>query len=343
MMKTIDLRSDTITKPGAGMRKAMHDAEVGDDVFGEDPTVNALQERVAAMFGKEAALFVPSGVMGNEICVKLHTEPGDEIIAGEDSHIVVYETGGPGLLSGVQVQTIPETRGVLDPARVGRAVRPDRYYFPRTRLVCVENTHGRSGGSVYPLDRLHELWILTRERGLRLHLDGARIWNASAASGVSLDEYGRHADTLSVCFSKGLGAPAGSMIVSDRKGIEKARKYRKIFGGGMRQAGILAAGAIYALDHHLGKLGEDHEKARILASDLNNGGKVRIDPATVETNMVIFDISHTGRSQESLLMLLARAGVLLTPERDTHLRAVTHLDVTHEDVRTAASRISEAL
>jgi threonine aldolase len=342
-MHTIDLRSDTITKPVAGMRDAMRDAPVGDDVYGEDPTVNALQERMARMFGMEDALFVPSGVMGNEICVKMQTEPGDEIIAGENSHIVVYETGGPGLLSGVQIRTIPENRGVLDTEKVARAIRPDRYYYPKTSLVCVENTHGRSGGTVYPLDELRELWLLTRERGLRLHIDGARIWNASAASGVGLGDYARHADTISVCFSKGLGAPVGSMILSDRKGIEKARKYRKIFGGGMRQTGILAAAALYALDHHLQKLTEDHEKARIFAAELNSGGKIQVDTSTVETNMVIFDISQTGRSQDTLLALFAKAGVLLTPERETQLRAVMHLDVSKQDVTEAAGRITEAL
>jgi threonine aldolase len=342
-MKTIDLRSDTITRPTPAMREAMLNAEVGDDVFGEDPTVNSLQERVASMFGKESALFVPSGVMGNQICVKCHTEPGDEIIAGEDSHVVVYETGAPGLLSGVLIRTIPETNAYLDPSRVAEAVRPDQYYYPRTRLVCIENTHGRSGGTVYPLEQLHELWLLTREREIRLHMDGARIWNASAASGVPLEAYARHADTISVCFSKGLGAPVGSMILSDRKTIERAKKYRKIFGGGMRQVGLLAACAMYALDNHLPRLGEDHEKAKVFASELTRGGKISINPSSIETNMVIFDISHTGRSQESLLIHLAKAGVLLTPERGTHLRAVTHMDVTMEEVRSAAARISEAL
>jgi len=343
-MNPIDLRSDTVTKPTPGMRDAMRDAEVGDDVFGEDPTVNALQERMAHMFGKEDALFVPSGVMGNEICIKMQTEPGDEIVAGENSHVVVYETGGPGLLAGVQIRPIPETPGgTLDTGTVARSIRPELYFYPRTRLVCVENTHGRSGGRVYPIDALRDLWLLTREKGIRLHLDGARIWNASAASGVPLDEYGRHADTISVCFSKGLGAPVGSMILADRKGIERARKYRKIFGGGMRQIGILAAAAAYALDHHLPRIGEDHEKAKLLASELNLGGKIHVDSAAVETNMVIFDISHTGRSQASLLGLLARAGVLLTPERDTQLRAVTHLGVSLQEVREAASRITGAL
>lgn len=343
MSRTIDLRSDTLTRPSPGMREAMKNAEVGDDVYGEDPTVNRLQESVAAMFGKESALFVPTGTMGNEICVKMFTEPGDEIIAGEDSHIVVYETGGPGLLSGVQIRSIGTQRGVLDPDQVRRAVRPDAYYYPRTRLVCVENTHGRSGGSVYPLDALRELWLVTRDTGIKLHIDGARIWNASVASGVSYSEYGRYADSLSVCFSKGLGAPIGSMLIADRKTVEIARRYRKIFGGGMRQAGILAAAAEYALAHNLQTLRQDHEKAKLFASGLEKSGKLAPTHGSVDTNMVIFDTTPTGRSRDDFLMILARVGVLLTPEAENQARAVMHLDVSTEDAATAANRIVELL
>ncbi len=343
MSRTIDLRSDTLTRPSPGMREAMKNAEVGDDVYGEDPTVNRLQESVAAMFGKESALFVPTGTMGNEICVKMFTEPGDEIIAGEDSHIVVYETGGPGLLSGVQIRSIGTQRGVLDPDQVRRAVRPDAYYYPRTRLVCVENTHGRSGGSVYPLDALRELWLVTRDTGIKLHIDGARIWNASVASGVSYSEYGRYADSLSVCFSKGLGAPIGSMLIADRKTVEIARRYRKIFGGGMRQAGILAAAAEYALAHNLQTLRQDHEKAKLFASGLGKSGKLAPTHGSVDTNMVIFDTTPTGRSRDDFLMVLARVGVLLTPEAENQARAVMHLDVSTEDAATAANRIVELL
>jgi threonine aldolase len=343
MMEMIDLRSDTVTKPSPGMREAMRNAQVGDDVYGEDPTVNRLQESVAAMFAKEAALFVPTGTMGNEICIKTFTEPGDEIIAGEDSHVVVYETGAPGLLSGVQIRALPAARGVLDPGKVRQAVRPGTYYFPPTRLVCVENTHGRSGGAVYPLEDLKDLWLLTREAGIKLHMDGARIWNASVASGVSWAEYARYSDSISVCFSKGLGAPVGSMIISDRKSIERARRYRKIFGGGMRQAGILAAAAEYALAHNLAKLAEDHEKAKAFAGILERDGRFGIRSDRVETNMVIFDIAPTGRSRDDFLTLIARAGVLLTPERENEVRAVTHIDVTMDEVLSAGRRIVEAL
>ncbi len=343
MTHSIDLRSDTVTKPSPGMREAMRDAEVGDDVYGEDPTVNRLQVNVARMFAKEAALFVPTGTMGNEICIKCFTTPGDEIIAGEDSHIVVYETGGPGLLSGVQIRPIATSRGILDSDSVRAAIRPDAYYFPRTRLVCVENTHGRSGGSVYPLEQLRELWLLTRASGLHLHMDGARIWNASVASGVPLTDYARYTDSLLVCFSKGLGAPVGSMIVSDRKTIDSARKYRKIFGGGMRQAGILAAAAEYGLTHNLPRLAEDHEKARIFSAEIQKGGKLVMPTDSVQTNMVIFDISPTGRSRDDFLLLLARNGVLLTPEMETSVRAVMHLDISREDAALAARRIVEVL
>lgn len=343
MNRPIDLRSDTVTRPSPAMREAMRGAEVGDDVYGEDPTVNRLQDRVAAMFGREGGLFVPSGTMGNEICIKLWTAPGEEIIAEEDSHVVVYETGAPGLLSGVQIRTLPSNRGALDPEAVRRAVRPQTYYHPRTALVCVENTHGRAGGAVYPLQALHDLWIATRDAGIRLHLDGARIWNASVASGVPLKQYARYADSLSVCFSKGLGAPVGSMILGDRGTIERARKYRKIFGGGMRQAGILAAAAEYALDENLPRLGEDHEKAKSFWRILSADRRLALSGGPVETNMVIFDVAGTGRSRDDFLALAARAGVLLTPEKETQVRAVTHLDISREEAEEAARRLGEAI
>lgn len=342
-MKIIDLRSDTVTRPSVTMRKAMMNAGVGDDVYGEDPTINLLQDRVADMFGKEAALFVPSGTMGNEICIKCFTQPGDEIIAEEDAHVVVYETGGPGFLSGVSVRTLRGERGVLDPDDVRKAVRPPAYYLSRTRLICVENTHGRSGGSVYPARKLHGLREVADQASLPIHMDGARIWNASAASGVGLREYARYADSLSVCFSKGLGAPVGSAVIGSRGLVEDARRYRKIFGGGMRQAGILAAGALYAIEHNLDRIVEDHENAKIFAEELNQGGKISIRGDHVESNMVIFDLSGTGFTQEAFLKAIATEGILLTPERDTQARAVTHLDVTRDEVVEAARKICTLL
>lgn len=338
-MNVIDLRSDTVTRPSPAMLQAMMSAEVGDDVFGEDPTINRLQERIARMFGKEDALFVPSGTMGNEIAIKVHTQPGDEILVEEESHIFVYETAAPSLLSGVQMQTIRGVRGMISADQVRHAVRPNVYYLPPTRLICLENTHGRSAGSVLPLEGIKQLREFAQEAGIRMHLDGARLWNASVASGISVDEYARCFDSVSVCFSKGLGAPVGSILTGSSRFIDRARKYRKIFGGGMRQVGILAAAALYALDHNVERLREDHEKARFFAGELAriSSFDVRIDE--VETNMVIPDIRRTGKTQGEILRLLNEKGILLTPERETSVRAVMHLDVTMEQVKHAAGVI----
>lgn len=334
-MKTIDLRSDTVTRPTLAMRQAMMNALVGDDVFGEDPTVNHLQERVADLFGKEAGLFVPSGVMGNEICIKVHTQPGDEIIAEEDSHLFVYETGAPALLSGVLVKTIRGTYGAMRPEHVRDAIRPKAYYLPRTRLICLENTHGRSGGTVIPFDNIRALREIALDADIPMHLDGARIWNASVASGVPLKNYGAMFDSLSVCLSKGLGAPVGSVIVGNREFIERARTFRKIFGGGMRQVGILAAAGLFALDHHLDRLSEDHQNARLLAEQLTGLKTFLIDQTSVQTNMVIAEIANPQFSQSDVLRMLAARGVLLTPERHRCIRSVTHLDVSRENIEEA--------
>ncbi len=338
-MKTIDLRSDTVTRPSPKMLEAMMGAETGDDVFGEDPTVNALQEKVARLLGKEAALFVPSGTMGNEISIKAHTNPGDEIIVDRESHIFVYETAGPSVLSGVQMNPIQGARGIFTNEQMERTIRPRAYYMPPTTLLCVENTHGRSGGSVIPIDELKRMYAFAKGAGIGLHLDGARLWNASAASGVSPKEYASCADSVSVCFSKALGAPVGSMVAGDEAFIERARKYRKIFGGGMRQAGILAAGALYALEHNVGRLGEDHAKARLLAEALSRIKALRVDMTEVQTNFVIAETEGSGKSQSEILSMLAARGVLMTGERYSAIRAVTHLDVSMQDVRRAAEII----
>ncbi len=335
-MKFIDLRSDTVTKPSAAMMRAILSAEVGDDVFGEDPTVNSLQERVADLFGKESALFVPSGTMGNEICIKAHTEPGNEIIVEQESHIFVYETAAPSLLSGVQMNPVRGVRGVMPLDALKNAIRPKAYYMPRTTLICIENTHGLSAGSVYPLERIRETRQLALSGGIKMHLDGARIWNASIASGVALTDYARNFDSLSVCFSKGLGAPVGSIVIGDSEFIARARKFRKIFGGGMRQAGLLAAAAHYALDHNIERLREDHEKAKYFANELRTLNDMGINPEEVQTNMVFADITRSGKSQEEVLNLLKSRGILLTPERNTSIRAVMHLDVSMADVKEAA-------
>lgn len=334
-MKIIDLRSDTVTKPTRPMLEAMMKAEVGDDVFGEDPTVNRLQEKIASMFGKETALFVPSGVMGNQVCIKTHTQPGDEIMAEQDSHIVVYETAAPAVLSGVLVKTLPGTRGVLRAEDIATAIRPKAYYLPRTTLICLENTHGRAGGSVFPIDEIKRIREIAQDNNIRMHLDGARLWNASVASKVPVGEYAQYFDSLSVCFSKGLGAPIGSMILGTREFIERARTYRKMFGGGMRQVGILAAAAIYAVDNHIERLQEDHDKAKYFAQQVAELRTFHVDMESVQTNMVIADIRDSRSTQEHVLRVLQSRGVLLTPERQNSVRAVMHLDVSMDDVKEA--------
>ncbi len=331
----IDLRSDTVTRPSAAMREAMHGAEVGDDVFGEDPTVRELQERVAGILGKEAALYVPSGTMGNQICIKVHTQAGDEVIAERGSHVFNYETAGAAFLSSVQIHPVEGIRGVLGIEEVRQAIRPKLYYMPRTRLLCVENTHNRAGGTITPLESLAALSDFARGEGLKVHLDGARLWNACAATGVAPAAYAAHADSVSVCLSKGLGAPVGSVIAGTKEFIQEARHYRKIFGGGMRQAGIIAAAGLYALDNNRERLHEDHEKAAVLARALGGLPGVEIDPLTVQTNIIILSVARSGKKPEEILAALKAKGVLFSAGNYMGLRAVTHLDVSMDDVRRA--------
>lgn len=339
----IDLRSDTVTKPSQGMREAMASAEVGDDVFGEDPTVNRLQERLAKLLGKEAALFVPSGVMANQLAIKSQTLPGDEIIVEEGSHIFNYETGAPALISNVQLHTIEGTRGILTRAHVEPAVRSKEYHQPRTSLLCLENTHNRAGGTIYPIGEIKRLRDFTRKQGILMHLDGARIWNAWVATGVQPKEYAKYFDTVSVCFSKGLGAPVGSAISGTKELIQKARKFRKMLGGGMRQAGVLAAAALYALDHNVERLQEDHEKAQFFAQQIKNVRGFHIDLPSVQTNIVIIDITKTGKKPADILSRLKSRKVLLTEMTNTKIRAVMHLDVTQDQVEEAAKLVAYAL
>src|SRR5262245_23983645 len=254
----IDLRSDTVTRPTPGMRAAMNAAEVGDDVFSEDPTVNRLEERVAATLGKEAALFVPSGTMSNQICVKAHTQPGDELICEATCHIYQFEVGGPAVLSGVTCRTLEGDYGILDVSQLEGKVRPVNDHLVRTRLVCLENTHNRGGGRIYPLEKIAAISTWARSNALIMHLDGARLWNAIVATGVKAAEWAKHFETVSVCFSKGLGAPVGSALAGPREFVTRARKIRKLFGGGMRQAGVIAAAALYAVESHVERLAEDH-------------------------------------------------------------------------------------
>lgn len=339
----IDLRSDTVTRPSHAMREAMARAEVGDDVFGEDPTVNGLQEYVADLLGKEAALFVPSGTMGNQICIKVHTHAGDEVVVERDCHVFNYETAGIAFLSAAQVHTVDGSRGVLPVEGIRRAIRPQVYYMPRTALICVENTHNRAGGAVYPIENVREVSAFARQHGIRVHLDGARLWNACVATGIKPDEYARHVDSVSVCLSKGLGAPVGSVIAGSREFIAEARRYRKIFGGGMRQAGLLAAAGMYALRNNISRLADDHEKAGLLARELAQIRGIGIDVDSVHTNIVIANVEATGKTPPEILEMLKGQGVLFSQGTYNSIRAVTHMDVSMDDVRRAASVMREMM
>ncbi len=331
--KIIDLRSDTITLPTPAMRRCMASAEVGDDVFGEDPTVNLLEARTAEILGKEAALFVPSGTMANQIAIRAHTEPGDEIAVEANAHIYYYECGSPAALAGVQCRLLNGQRGIFSAEDLLSALRPANLHFPPTRLVCLENTHNRGGGSVWPMAQISAVTQTARRHGLRTHLDGARLWNAAIASGNPEKAFARLFDSVSVCFSKGLGAPAGSALAGDAAWIQRARRFRKQFGGGMRQAGILAAGALHALDHHRERLAEDHAHAQQLAARLANCPGVELNPATVETNMVIFRCLQ--RPAAGLVERLQALGVRALAIGPDQIRLVTHLMVSSRDIQRA--------
>ncbi len=342
-MEIIDLRSDTVTKPSPEMRKAMMTAEVGDDVYGEDPTVNRLQESVARLLGKEAALFVPSGVMANQIALKIQTQPGDEVIVERDSHVFNYETAAAAFLSRIQLNTLKGVRGVLNADQILQEVRSPVYYNPRVSLVCLENTHNRAGGTIYPLEEIKRIRTLLKKKKISLHLDGARLWNASVATGIAPKEYAKYFDTVSVCFSKGLGAPVGSAIAGPARLIDSARKYRKIFGGGMRQVGILAAGALYALEHNIDRLKEDHANARALAKTASLIKGIEVDIDSVQTNIVIMKIERRKERAEEILIRLKRKGLLLSEMSHTLLRAVTHIDVTRDHIVRASEILKDVL
>lgn len=338
----VDLRSDTVTRPTLGMRRAMDEADVGDDVFREDPTINRLQERVASLLGKEAALFVPSGTMGNQLCVHTHTRPGDEVIVHEGGHVLNYEGGSAAALSGVQLRALPGVNGMLDPETVRLAVRPKNEHFHRSRLVCLENTHNRAGGTVWPVEAMGAVAAVARECGLAVHLDGARLWNAHVASGVPLEEYAAVADSVSVCFSKGLGAPVGSVIAGPEGFIEEARYHRKKYGGGMRQVGVLGAACLYALDHHLERLVEDHANAALLGERLLAVEGLDI-PHPIDSNIVIAEVAGMGLTADDVVPPLAAAGVLVIAADRTRVRFVTHLNVGREQVAWAADTACRVL
>ncbi len=337
----IDLRSDTVTKPTPAMRQAMAAAEVGDDVFGDDPTVQALERETAALLGKEAAVYTPSGTMANQLAVRAHTEPGDEILVDANAHIYYYEAGAPAALSGVMCRCLNGRRGVFSGADIEAALRPADQHFPRTRLVCVENTHNRGGGKIWPLEQLKDVEAAARKHSLQLHLDGARLWNAAVATGIAERVLAAPFDTVSVCFSKGLGAPVGSALAGSQALIGRARRFRKMFGGGMRQAGIVAAGALFALQNHRARLAEDHANAKALAAGLAGIRGIEVDTAAVETNMVFFRVSAMPAPQ--LADRLKSRGVLVLALGPDTIRAATSLMVSAADIPHALAALAEAV
>lgn len=343
MKRVIDLRSDTVTKPSDAMRKYMYQAEVGDDVFGEDRTVNKLQERVAEIVGKERGLFVVSGTLGNEIALKVQTQPGDGVILDTRSHIVLYECGAPAVVSGVQLYPVNGNKGIMTADQVQAAVTPLDVHVPRTKLICLENTHNKGGGVVYPLQEIQRIRQVADRHGLRMHLDGARLWNAVIASGVPAADYARYFDSVMVCLSKGLGAPIGSVLTGSKAFIEEALRVRKLLGGGWRQAGILAAAGIYALEHNVVRLQEDHDNAKLLWLSLKNGVGSDSVGEEPETNILIIDVGKLGLSASAVSARLAELGVLMIPFSPIHLRIVTHLDVSKRDCEQAAECLSTVL
>ncbi len=341
-MRSIDFRSDTVTRPTPGMRRAMAEAEVGDDVYGEDPTVRRLEEMVAARLGHEAALFVPSGTQANQIAIGLHCRAGDEVLTEADSHIIHYEGAAVPALWGVQPQGLAGERGLLTPEQVRAALRPENIHYPRTRLLSLENTHNRGGGRVWPLERFRQVVEVARTARLAVHLDGARLFNAEVATGRPAADWARLTDSTSVCFSKGLGAPVGSALVGSRAFIEEGRRLRKRLGGGMRQAGIIAAGALYALEHQVERLAEDHANARRLAAGLAGVEGVTVDGSTVETNMVVADFPTPA---DEAVARLGKVGVHTNTAgvRPGAVRLVCHLDVSARDIDEAVERVRTLL
>jgi len=333
-MKTIDLRSDTVTGPTEAMRRKMASAEVGDDVYGEDPTVNRLQEMAAELTGKEAALFVTSGTMGNQATIAAATHPGDAVLVGEDAHILLYESGAGAALFGVQVETVG-SGGFFSGSEVAEAIHPVDVHYAPARMLAIENTHNQSGGRVFPLDQLKEAAAVARDHGLTVHLDGARIFNAAVASGTPVATWAEPVDSLTFCLSKGLGAPIGSVLCGSADFILRARRARKQMGGGMRQSGIIAAAGIHALEHHVERLADDHSNAQRLAAGLRDLG-FKVDPFP-ETNIVIFEAA---RAEELEQECLARGILMLALTKDL-VRAVTHIDVSEADIDDALSRIAE--
>ena len=347
MNQAIDLRSDTVTRPTAAMRKAMANAEVGDDVMRTDPTVIALEERTAEMFGKPAALFVPSGTMANLLAILAQTSAGDEILTHRESHIFYYEGGGYAAVAGCSIKFVDDADspkpGVMTAASLRRAIRPSDVHFPSPKLFTIENTHNRGGGVVWPTDVLEETCVFAREAGLRVHTDGARIWNAAIELGVDLKALAQHTDTISACLSKGLGCPVGSLLIGDQATIDIARHKRKMLGGGMRQAGVLAAAGLYAFDHHFDRLAEDHTRARRMGEEIAGFSMFDFEPGSIETNLVYAKLSQLAIEQVGDAFVweskLGEAGVLCYAESVGTLRFVTHLDLDDAMIDDAIVRI----
>ncbi len=339
MSPIVDLRSDTVTRPTLEMKAAMMAAELGDDVLGDDPTVNRLSERMAAFLGTQAALFVPSGTMANQVAIRSVCEPGDELILDDTTHSYNYETGGPSALSGVSIRVIRGERGIFGPAEVEAALRPDSAHFAHSRMVILENTNNRGGGSIWPLETFAAVAAFGHQRGLHVHLDGARLMNACVATRRKPCDYTQHVDSVSMCFSKGLGAPVGSIIAGSRPFIARAQRFRKMFGGAMRQAGLLAAAALYAIDHHIERLAVDHANARRLAEGIAELPGVRVDPAAVETNIVMIDIEPAAGTAADFAQRLRAAGIWMIAIGPQRIRAVTHLDVDRAGIDRAVAAV----
>jgi threonine aldolase len=342
MKNFIDLRSDTVTKPSDEMRKAMYEAEVGDDVYGEDTTVTKLQNYLAELLGKEAALYVPSGTMANQICLNVLTNPGDEVICDRDAHIFQYESGSPAALSGIQLSLVDGVRGIFTPEQVEPLIRPtSAYYMARTRVIEIENTHNRAGGTINPIENIKAVSELAGKYNLYMHLDGARIWNASVVTNVSPAEYASHFDSVSVCLSKGLGAPIGSVLLGTKDFVKEAFRIRKAWGGGMRQVGVIAAAGLFAIKNNISRLKEDHEKAKSLAYGLAKISRVSINPENVETNILMFTPKDT--TIEDFQLKCKDAGLLLGTGKVGEIRAVTHMDVSSEEINEAVKIIERVL
>lgn len=341
MAGIVDLRSDTITQPTPEMRRAMAEAPVGDDVFDEDPTIAELERETAEILAKPAAVYMPSGTMTNQVALRCHTQPGDEVVMCENAHMYFYECGAPAALSGVMCRLLRTQRGMFTADDLRAALRPANLHFPQTRLVCVENTHNRGGGSIWPIEQIAEVSEAARQAGLGMHMDGARLWNASAATGIPESKYAGYCDSVSVCFSKGLGAPVGSALAGSEEFIARARRIRKMFGGGMRQAGIIAAGALHAMRNHRQRLTDDHANARRLAEALAAMPGVELDVADVETNIVVFRV--TSMPAADLVAKVQAAGVLLLDMGPEYIRAVTNLMVDAAGIDAAIAAFRAAL